>query len=542
MATTCLMGQTGPAAKLAGYGYHAAAVSGFYEVTGWDDRPPAGPFNAYTDTIAPRFLAATLIAALDHRRRTGEGQFIDQAQMESALHFLAPELLDVQVSGRSRAPRRQRRRRSPRRTTPTRAPASTSGAPSRSRPTSSGARCAARSAIPAGRRHPSSTPPPGGCAQRELIDRELARVHRRARAARADGSCCRRRACRPGWCSARATTMRRSAARATARSSAASSIRRWARCRTRATSSDPRLRQRPALPGAVPRRAHVPGAAGGARLRRRGSRAHRRQRRAKFQRQSTPEARIRSPTAGRGDLRCRWGTSRLCVHHSPPAGPRTLRPQRPRAMERAHPNFCFVTGGDHATDVRSRRITVATGKSATKHSAVWYSRCRASPRAGSCPAEADRAECRPAHDEERKKMHRKLAADLQRLVRVIDKHLAEAAPAPPSPAPGRSAERERLIPVGDSDRGPRRRRRASRRSRPKLGTRPSARARAQETGRVPSEPLFSTAGSRSRPILAPDVHRRAPGSCGSLAGQPDARRLADLFEHHMEKLYQGAGP
>ena len=99
MATTCLMGQTGPAAELAGYGYHAAAVSGFYEITGWDDRPPAGPFNAYTDTIAPRFLATTLLAALDHRRRTGEGQFIDQAQMESALHFLAPELLDVQVSG-----------------------------------------------------------------------------------------------------------------------------------------------------------------------------------------------------------------------------------------------------------------------------------------------------------------------------------------------------------------------------------------------------------------------------------------------------------
>jgi crotonobetainyl-CoA:carnitine CoA-transferase CaiB-like acyl-CoA transferase len=104
MASTCLMGQTGPAARLGGYGYHAAAVSGFFEVTGWDDRPPGGPFNAYTDTVAPRFLATTLLAALDHRRRTGEGQYIDQAQMESSLHFLAPELLDVQLSGRS--PRR----------------------------------------------------------------------------------------------------------------------------------------------------------------------------------------------------------------------------------------------------------------------------------------------------------------------------------------------------------------------------------------------------------------------------------------------------
>lgn len=104
LASTCLFGQTGPARRLPGYGYHAAAASGFYEVTGWDDRPPAGPFNAYTDTIAPRFLASTLLAALDHRRRTGEGQYIDQAQMESALHFLSPELLDMQISGRS--PRR----------------------------------------------------------------------------------------------------------------------------------------------------------------------------------------------------------------------------------------------------------------------------------------------------------------------------------------------------------------------------------------------------------------------------------------------------
>ncbi len=104
MASTCLMGQTGPAARLGGYGYHAAAVSGFFEVTGWDDRPPGGPFNAYTDTIAPRFLATTLLAALDHRRRTGEGQYIDQAQMESSLHFLAPELLDVQLTGKN--PRR----------------------------------------------------------------------------------------------------------------------------------------------------------------------------------------------------------------------------------------------------------------------------------------------------------------------------------------------------------------------------------------------------------------------------------------------------
>jgi crotonobetainyl-CoA:carnitine CoA-transferase CaiB-like acyl-CoA transferase len=102
--STCLMGQTGPAASLAGYGYHAAAICGFYEVTGWPDRPPGGPFTAYTDTIAPRFLAAAVLAAIDHHRRTGEGQHIEQSQMETSLYFLAPEVLDQQISGR--VPRR----------------------------------------------------------------------------------------------------------------------------------------------------------------------------------------------------------------------------------------------------------------------------------------------------------------------------------------------------------------------------------------------------------------------------------------------------
>ncbi|UCH86476.1 MAG: CoA transferase [Dehalococcoidia bacterium] len=100
MASNCLMGQSGPAAAFAGYGYHASAIAGFYEVTGWPDLPPDGPWMAYTDTIAPRLLAATIMAALDHRRRTGQGQYIDAAQVEMALHFLAPQIADFNVSDR----------------------------------------------------------------------------------------------------------------------------------------------------------------------------------------------------------------------------------------------------------------------------------------------------------------------------------------------------------------------------------------------------------------------------------------------------------
>lgn len=100
MLSTCLMGQTGPLARFAGYGNLAAAIVGFHEMTGWADRDAAGPYGAYTDYIAPKFNASALLAALDHRRRTGEGQYIDLSQAEAALHFLAPALLDTLVNDR----------------------------------------------------------------------------------------------------------------------------------------------------------------------------------------------------------------------------------------------------------------------------------------------------------------------------------------------------------------------------------------------------------------------------------------------------------
>jgi benzylsuccinate CoA-transferase BbsF subunit len=46
-------------------------------------------------------MVAAILAALDHRRRTDHGQFIDLSQAEAALHFLSPVLLDYTVNGRS---------------------------------------------------------------------------------------------------------------------------------------------------------------------------------------------------------------------------------------------------------------------------------------------------------------------------------------------------------------------------------------------------------------------------------------------------------
>ena len=99
MLSTCMQGQTGPRRTYRGFGNLMGSLAGFYHVTGWPDRPPAMVYGAYTDFVSQRFCASALVAAIDHRRRTGEGQHIDVAQYEAALQFLGPEILRYDTSG-----------------------------------------------------------------------------------------------------------------------------------------------------------------------------------------------------------------------------------------------------------------------------------------------------------------------------------------------------------------------------------------------------------------------------------------------------------
>jgi crotonobetainyl-CoA:carnitine CoA-transferase CaiB-like acyl-CoA transferase len=94
MLSTALMGQTGPSARLAGYGNIGASVSGYQDLVGWPDQLPIGPFGPYTDYVGPRFSLVVLLAALDHRRRTGEGCHVDLAQSEIGVFLLSPQLAD----------------------------------------------------------------------------------------------------------------------------------------------------------------------------------------------------------------------------------------------------------------------------------------------------------------------------------------------------------------------------------------------------------------------------------------------------------------
>ncbi len=99
VVSTTLFGLDGPLSTIPGFGNMAAAMGGYYELTGWPDRLPAGPFLAYTDATSPRLTAAVILAALDHRARTGEGMTIDFSQAEGGVHFLTEAILDQGVNG-----------------------------------------------------------------------------------------------------------------------------------------------------------------------------------------------------------------------------------------------------------------------------------------------------------------------------------------------------------------------------------------------------------------------------------------------------------
>ena len=92
--STCMQGKTGPRSRVPGYGTLLTGLAGFDEITGWQDRSPSPPWDAYTDAICPRFNVAGILAALEYRRRTGKGQLIEQSQYESSLHFIAPLMMD----------------------------------------------------------------------------------------------------------------------------------------------------------------------------------------------------------------------------------------------------------------------------------------------------------------------------------------------------------------------------------------------------------------------------------------------------------------
>ena len=100
MLSASMLGRGGPLERQPGFGPVLASLAGMTHITGWPDRDPVNPYGAYTDFVVPRFAVAAILAALDYRRRTGEGTHLDISQLETSIHFSAPFILDYAVNGR----------------------------------------------------------------------------------------------------------------------------------------------------------------------------------------------------------------------------------------------------------------------------------------------------------------------------------------------------------------------------------------------------------------------------------------------------------
>jgi benzylsuccinate CoA-transferase BbsF subunit len=95
-----MQGSSGPHKSYIGFGSTIAAISGLVEMSGSPDRAPIGTGTHYPDHIPnPGHALVGLLAAIFHRVRTGEGQYIELAQLESTVNLLGPSILRYSASG-----------------------------------------------------------------------------------------------------------------------------------------------------------------------------------------------------------------------------------------------------------------------------------------------------------------------------------------------------------------------------------------------------------------------------------------------------------
>ncbi len=92
-------GQTGPYRDRPGYDYAVQAMSGLMSITGETDGSPMKVGVAVSDLFTGLFAVTSILAALHYRDRTGQGQYIDLALLDSQVAALANVASSYLVSG-----------------------------------------------------------------------------------------------------------------------------------------------------------------------------------------------------------------------------------------------------------------------------------------------------------------------------------------------------------------------------------------------------------------------------------------------------------
>ncbi|HEX5611442.1 MAG TPA: CaiB/BaiF CoA-transferase family protein [Burkholderiales bacterium] len=97
-------GQDGPYAPRPGYDFIFQGMGGLMSITGErDGQPGAGPQKvgiAITDVLTGMYASVAILAALTHRERTGKGQHIDCALLDTIVAFNANQIVSYFCSGR----------------------------------------------------------------------------------------------------------------------------------------------------------------------------------------------------------------------------------------------------------------------------------------------------------------------------------------------------------------------------------------------------------------------------------------------------------
>jgi len=104
MLSMSTMGNTGPWRDYVGFGPTVQAFSGLTYLTSYPHRPPVGLGFAYADHVAGLMAVLALLGALEYRRKTGEGQFIDVSQVEVMTSLLGDAIVDYTLNGKPPQP------------------------------------------------------------------------------------------------------------------------------------------------------------------------------------------------------------------------------------------------------------------------------------------------------------------------------------------------------------------------------------------------------------------------------------------------------
>jgi CoA:oxalate CoA-transferase len=109
MCSISMAGQSGPLSDKPGYDYIGSAYSGVSDLIGEPDGPPAHQGTSIGDTLCGMTATAAVLAALIHRERTGEGQYIDVALIDTYFHTHQNSVPRVALQGGNFVPKRSGR-------------------------------------------------------------------------------------------------------------------------------------------------------------------------------------------------------------------------------------------------------------------------------------------------------------------------------------------------------------------------------------------------------------------------------------------------